>query len=205
MSRILQLETQGEITAAESEAGERTLSGKAAVYGIARDDFKKWGLDLIMMQGCFSASLSAPEIRCLYQHDRSKVLGSIRGGTLELSDRPDGLFFTVKLPSTVTADEAYSLVERGDVYGCSFGAEVEESESEGTRGEQMTERVTKAKLNEVSIVTYPAYAGTHVRIAAETERSIKEYVASVEGDLPPTDSNSPGAGIDRRLSLASMG
>jgi len=196
--RPFRLDFAAAITAEQAEGGPRTLSGRAAVYGIAREDFKEWGLELIMQAGCFSDSLSDPAVRCLYAHDNAKMLGSIRGGNLALEDRPDGLYFSVTLPDTATANEVYTLVRHGHVWGCSFGASVKESELEGEKGE-MTERVTKARLHEVSIVAFPAYEGTSVRIAAA-----KQFAAEAAASLPPVHNAEARAAVRglRKAALA---
>jgi HK97 family phage prohead protease len=112
--------------------------------------------------GAFSRSLrSRNDIKLLWNHDSSMVLGSTRSGTLKLIEDDRGLRVSAILPDTQAGRDAKVLIQRGDVTGFSFGFTVpsggEEWNAEGT------ERTLKAvRLLEVSTgVPFPAYPSTN--------------------------------------------
>lgn len=112
--------------------------------------------------GAFARSLrSRNDIKLLWNHDSSMVLGSTRSGTLKLIEDDRGLRVSALLPDTQAGRDAKVLIQRGDVTGFSFGFTVpsggEEWNAEGT------ERTLKSvRLLEVSTgVAFPAYPSTN--------------------------------------------
>jgi HK97 family phage prohead protease len=108
--------------------------------------------------GAFSRSLkSRNDVKMLWNHDTSQVLGSTRAKTLTLVEDERGLKVSGVLPNTSAGRDAAELLRRGDVDGMSFGFTVirDAWNSEGS------ERTLKAvRLHEVSITPYPAYGAT---------------------------------------------
>lgn len=112
-------------------------------------------------RGAFRNSLkkSRNDIKLLWNHDTSLVLGSTRAKTLTLIEDERGLKVSAQLPNTSAGRDAKELLARGDVDSMSFGFSVPSGgdvwNSEGT------ERTLKSvRLHEVSIVAFPAYSGT---------------------------------------------
>ena len=112
--------------------------------------------------GAFRRSLqSRNDIKLLWNHSSSTVLGSTRSGTLKLTEDDRGLRVSALLPDTQAGRDAKVLIQRGDVTGFSIGFTVpsggEEWNAEGT------ERTLKAiRLLEVSTgVAFPAYPSTN--------------------------------------------
>lgn len=185
-----------DITAAEAD-GERVLSGRATVYGVKRiDTGNNW--DIITAAGAFKETLDAgaPDVKFLYQHDRAQVLGSMSGGTMTLSDKADGLYFSVTLPDTQLGRDTYELVARRDIEQCSYGAWLIESDINFNRATgKVKETITKAELREISIVTWGAIPGTSVEKAAE-----QEILASLRaGEKQEADRAAAVAALDLRL------
>ena len=56
----------------------------------------------------------------------------------------------------------YERVKRGDVDQCSFGFDIIEEETELREDGSMHWTITRVKLYEVSVVTFPAYEATGV-------------------------------------------
>lgn len=113
--------------------------------------------------GAVTESIAADDIRLLTNHDPNLVLARRRGDasdTLRLTDTPTALVVEAELaPTSYGRDLAISLA-RGDVSGMSFAFEVL-GETWDERPDGMWLRtVTKARLFDVSIVTYPAYPQT---------------------------------------------
>jgi HK97 family phage prohead protease len=153
------------------------LSGYAAVFNSASEP-----LPFIerIAPGAFKRSLSSRnDIKLLWNHDSSSVLGSTRAGTLRLYEDEKGLRVEADLPSTTAGLDAKILIQRGDVTGFSFGFTVP---ANGDRwNADGTERtLTSVRLLEVSTgVAFPAYSGTN---GTATVRSLEEVAMAVEVD-----------------------
>ena len=112
--------------------------------------------------GAFKRSLkSRNDIKLLWNHDSSTVLGSTRAGTLTLTEDNQGLRVNAVLPDTQAGRDAKVLIQRGDVTGFSFGFTVPKGGD--TWNEDGTERTLNSiRLMEVSTgVAFPAYPTTN--------------------------------------------
>jgi HK97 family phage prohead protease len=140
-----------------AEGDGMTFSGYAAVF-----DSPSQPLPFIerIAPGAFTRSLKARnDIKLLWNHDSSIVLGSTRAKTLTLTEDERGLKVTAVLPNTSAGRDAAELLKRGDVNAMSFGFTVP------PKGDQWSadgnERTLRAvSLHEVSIVAWPAYTAT---------------------------------------------
>lgn len=140
-----------------AEGDGMTFSGYAAVF-----DSPSQPLPFIerIAPGAFTRSLKARnDIKLLWNHDSSIVLGSTRAKTLTLVEDERGLKVTAVLPNTSAGRDAAELLKRGDVNAMSFGFTVP------PKGDQWSadgnERTLRAvSLHEVSIVAWPAYTAT---------------------------------------------
>jgi HK97 family phage prohead protease len=130
--------------------------------------------------GAFKRSLRAKnDIKLLWNHDSSMVLGSTRAGTLRLFEDDMGLRVEAVLPDTTAGRDAKVLIQRGDVTGFSFGFTVPANgDSWNTDG---TERTLKSvRLLEVSTgVAFPAYPSTN---GTAMVRSLEDVVMAVGVD-----------------------
>lgn len=142
------------------EGDEMTLTGYAALFNSRSENLG--GFTEVIAPGAFSRSLkSRNDIKLLWNHDTSAVLGSTRSGTLKLEEDERGLRVTASLPNTTHGRDARELVKRGDVTGFSFGFTIpgrggDEWNAEGT------ERTLKSvRLHEVSLTPFPAYTATN--------------------------------------------
>ncbi len=158
---LSQIETrvwQNDFEVREEAEGMR-LTGYAARFG-------EWSEPLpfreIIKRGAFRRSLdSRNDIKLLWNHDSSKVLGSTRAKTLKLEEREEGLWVEALLPDTSYGRDAKVSIQRGDVTGFSFGFSVPAGgDSWNAEG---TERTLKSvRLIEVSTgVAFPAYPSTN--------------------------------------------
>lgn len=113
--------------------------------------------------GAFLESIEKDDIRALINHDPNLVLGRNKAGTLMLREDEIGLATVIFPPPTQYANDLQLLVSRGEVSGMSFGMEViEEKWDKGLNGEPDLRTILKAKLWDVSIVTFPFYGDTVV-------------------------------------------
>ena len=130
--------------------------------------------------GAFKRSLRAKnDIKLLWNHDSSSVLGSTRSGTLRLYEDEMGLRVEADLPDTQAGRDAKVLIQRGDVTGFSFGFTVPANgDSWNSEG---TERTLKSvRLLEVSTgVAFPAYPSTN---GTAQVRSLEDVVSAVGVD-----------------------
>lgn len=110
--------------------------------------------------GAFLRSLkSRNDIKLLWNHDTSEVLGSTRSGTMKLIEDDRGLKVMATLPNTSRGRDAAELLRRGDVDAMSFGFTVPKGGDEWNAAGN--ERVLREiMLHEVSLVAFPAYEGT---------------------------------------------
>ena len=137
------------------------LEGYFAVYG---DIYTVWeGATESIAPGAFSESISG-DVRALYNHDDSLILGRTSAGTLELKDDSHGLYGRIKINRNDTdAMNAYERIKRGDVTGCSFGFNIESEETEYRDDGTVHWTITKVNpLYEVSPCVFPAYGATTV-------------------------------------------
>ena len=130
--------------------------------------------------GAFLRSLKARnDIKLLWNHDTSDVLGSTRAGTLKLVEDGRGLKVTASLPNTTAGRDAAELLKRGDVDAMSFGFTVPRNGDEwNSDGTERTLR--EVMLHEVSIVAFPAYQET---AGTATVRGLAKIAARAQVDL----------------------
>lgn len=151
----------------EVRAGEKpTIGGYAAVF--ERKSVMLYGFREKIAPGAFRDSLQ-DDIRALWQHDTAQVLGRTRAGTLRLWEDERGLGFEVDPPDTQTGRDALTLIARGDVDQMSFGFNVPINGDAWTEDEDgiPLRTIKRAKLIEVSPVTFPAYPDTSASIMRE--------------------------------------
>lgn len=124
-------------------------------YNSRTDDMGGWFEKL--SPGCFKKSVKEHDVKCLYSHDTSKVLGRSRNNTLTLNDTPDGLEFSCILPNTTYANDVIELVRSGYCNGVSFGFAVVQ-DTWDTENNPPVRTVNEAMLYEISVsVAFPAY------------------------------------------------
>lgn len=174
-----QMETRMEGGTAEDATEPTELVGYGAVF--YQENNPATEFELIpgrvwerIMPGSFDEAIAEMDIRCLYNHNPSLLLGRSRAGTLQLTTDAKGLLYRCTLPETSTGKDVRISVQRGDLYGSSIGMVVTARtliEDE----ERLIRQIDKVEIYDVGPVTYPAY-GTHVslRSASPSEISTDE-------------------------------
>ncbi|HZQ23407.1 MAG TPA: HK97 family phage prohead protease [Terriglobales bacterium] len=190
------------------------LQGVAAAYMTPSSDLG--GFTEMVMPGAFTRSLrDGADVKCLVNHDASRVLGRVQNGTLALNDTPEGLRFTVKLDRNNTEHKnIYSAVRRGDVNECSFAFRAPKDgkgERWDTRDGKQLRYLKDVDLFDVSIVTYPAYGkGTSVSArSADYRLSTRDVDAFHRAEARRLEfeilRNAPGYWIDeKKLTVRAM-
>lgn len=139
----------------------KTLQGHAAIFDSEAD---LGGFVEVIRSGAFAKSLAGgANIRALYHHQGNALLGTTRGGTLQLSEDAKGLAFALALPDTSHGRDVAELVRRGDVAGCSFGFRVRDGGDRWEqRGAQLVRELLDVDLAEITLTSDPAYQDTTV-------------------------------------------
>lgn len=154
------------------EDGSRIVTGYAAVFNsptLLWDD-----LEETIAPGAFAAAIENSDVRCLFDHDWSKVLGRTKSGTLKLEEDARGLKFEVELPRTTTGDDLMESMARGDINQCSFGFwPTKETWDYTITPVQRT--VEEVELYEVSIVSLPAYEDTEASLSRSNQKMKQDF------------------------------
>lgn len=169
---------------AEKRGGKSVIVGYAAVFYRDGQDGTEYKLfpDLVerIMPGAFDAALREDDVRALFNHDRSQVLGRRRPGdatpTVRLSVDSTGLLYEIDPPDTQYARDLVASLERGDIDGSSFsfdtyvnwGAKRGDITWRETNGLTIRE-VRALELFDVGPVTFPAYAATSSGLRSDGE------------------------------------
>lgn len=144
------------------------ISGYALKFNTWSDDLGGF-IETIAPGALDSTNLS--DVRCLVDHDPSKILGRTTAGTLKLEVDDIGLKYTCTLPNTTLAKDIHENIRIGNVNQCSFGFMLSDDGDKWVTGEDGLYRRTLNKFSEltdVSVVTYPAYRDTDVAPALRT-------------------------------------
>lgn len=182
------------------------IVGYAAVFNSLSEDFGGWRE--IVRPGAFRKTINEKrDIRALWNHETSYVLGRTLNGSLALREDEQGLRAEIKPPDTQWARDLVTSVRRGDISQMSFGFRVvrdnwrEDGNDTGTLRELL-----EVELYEVSPVTFPAYGATDVQVRAfmeahgavlprEIRAKYEGFKASLADGPNADDQSSAGAGL----------
>lgn len=118
--------------------------------------------------GAFTESIAADDVRALWNHNDSFVLGRNRANTLRLFEDSQGLGVEIDPPDAQWARDLLGSMKRGDVTQMSFGFRVLTDSIRKIDG-LWVRRLEKVRLFDVSPVTFPAYTGTDVSVRSAAE------------------------------------
>ena len=148
-------------TREETETGDLILSG----YFIKFDEVTElWPgyFEVIKREGVEKAIQNA-DIRALFNHDDSLVLGRTGNGTVTLGVDEIGLFGDIIInKEDPQAIGTYARVQRGDVVGCSFGFIPIKIDTEERADGSYLDTILELEIFEVSPCTFPAYPQTEI-------------------------------------------
>lgn len=135
------------------------------------------------------------DVRALADHDSGKVLGRTRAGTLQLKKEKRGLSVIIEPdPEISYARDLMRSVARGDISGMSFGFRVLEDDWREDPETGMPIRdVLDMRVAEVSVVAFPAYAATDVKVSQRSLDALRDFTRGNRWTR---------AEVDRRLRLA---
>ena len=143
-----------------ADDGNLYIEGYFAVYG---SRYYMWDKSYETIEpGAFDGELER-DVRALADHDTRLVLGRNTAGTLNLKLDKKGLWGSILInPKDQDAVNLYERVKRGDVNQCSFGFDITEQTTDYNDDGSTIWHLTKVRLYEVSVVTFPAYEDTGV-------------------------------------------
>lgn len=148
----------------EGEA-QPVLTGHAAVFN--KLSLPMFGFQERVEPGAFTESLKRDDVRALWNHDTSIILGRRSAKTLDVWEDRHGLAMRIFLPDTQGGKDAAISIGRGDVREMSYGFSVAEDgdewavDGDGALIRTLTEIGT---TYEGSPVVFPAFPDTDVSI-----------------------------------------
>ena len=138
-------------------------------------------------QGAFDDALG-DDVRVLFNHDPSLLLGRTTSGTASIAVDETGLRYTVTPPDTATGREVLELLQRGDVSGSSFGFQV--------LADRWTEGTTSADLP----VRHLERGHTDRRVAGHDARVRRDYSRGARPGVRVEQTPGPAPRRDRTAS-----
>lgn len=158
----------------------RTAGNNLVIEGYAYKFYKRsqnlGGFVEQILPGAGADAAQNDDIRALFNHDSSLILGRSTAGTLRLSEDSEGLPYEVEadIRQSYVQDLAIAL-ERGDVNQSSFGFMPSETDWGFTEDEFPLRSVVKMSLFDVSPVTFPAYTSSTSGLG---KRAIEQFCES---------------------------
>lgn len=170
------------------EEDQPKISGYAAVFNVLSDDLG--GFREKVLPGAFEKSIREDDIRALWNHDPNYVLGRNTAGTLKLEEDEHGLKIEIDPPETQYARDLMASMKRGDVDQMSFGFYTI-SDNWHKEEDQVVRDLVKAKLFDVSPVTFPAYPQTvvHARDILNANQAAIDALSQKDGGRLEQDDN----------------
>ena len=188
----------------KTETGSPVLRGYAARFGSVYS--MGWFTEEVDKNAFKSADLS--DVRVLFNHDPSLLLGRTKSGTARVGVDKEGLWYEVDLPDTANGENVRAAVERGDLDQSSWGFMLRVDKD--TNGDKWEKRDGKEHriLTDVELVfdaspvTFPANPDTTV-----AKRSLEAYEAEKPADPETEEKNDPpsdtgAADIETEIAIA---
>lgn len=155
----------------------RKVSGYAIIWDSLSEILYVGGRkcrEIIKRSAVDESLLRRSDVKCYINHNKERLLArSNKGkGSLMLSLDNIGLKFEFEAPHTADGDYSVEMVKRGDITGCSFAFNSNgESWSKDSSGMDIRTVTRITQLDDVSIVTVPAYQSTTVSVRNQNRLS----------------------------------
>ena len=193
-----------------AEGESRRISGYFALYDRFSPVYGRFRERIA--PGFFDEAMQKSDVRALFNHDESRILGRNRAGTLRLRSDATGLYGEVDpVPKTATGDEVLENLRLGNLTGASFAftlpPEGGDAWAKASDGNWERTLLRAEELYDVSVVTVPWYSDTSVAArsaVAELERSFAKWQEA--HPEPPAEEPAPAAPdfTRERLLLSSL-
>lgn len=181
----------------------RTVAGYAAVFGqpsvMLYGQFREQ-----IERGAFAGSLK-DDIRALWNHNDSIVIGRTKAATLRLAEDAHGLRVEIDMPAE--RRDLFESIQRGDVDQMSFGFDALADSWDKDADGVILRTLRNVKLYEVSPVTFPAYPQTEIAMRGDALGDKPEIPAHLTQDAHGGDAERAQARLAemrRRLDLADI-
>lgn len=154
----------------DGEGEDRKIVGYAAVFyreGDQGSEYRLWD-DAVerIMPGAFDG-VGEDDVRALFNHDPSLLLGRSTAGTLSLTVDDLGLRYEIQPGDTTASRDVQAHLERGDLTGSSFGFRITNEEWQKRDDGPDVRLVRGVELFDVGPVTFPAYESSSAGIRSE--------------------------------------
>lgn len=172
------------------KGNNRTIKGYASVFNTLSENLGGF-VERIAPRAFERCLQNNPDVRCLVDHESSKILGRTTANTLRLREDNVGLAIECDLPDNTLGNDTLESIRRGDLREMSFGFScVDEDWSAMADGTKLR-TVSDVDLFDVSVVTFPAYQSSSVGVARSL-RSLwpegqPDYFAKRIGVVEPVD------------------
>lgn len=150
------------------------IAGHAAVFDRLSKDLG--GFVERVAHGAFKRSInSGADVRALFNHDPSLILGRSVSGTLKIGEDNIGLAYEINLGNQSYARDLYESIQRGDITQSSFGFFNSHDAWSRTDAGYPLRTLIENEINDgdVSPVTYPAYPDADSGVRAVRARADK--------------------------------
>lgn len=176
------------------------IRGYAALYDVETDlgEFRE-----VIRPGAFKAAIERDDVRALFNHDASYVLGRSTARTLFLDEDNKGLPVTIVPPDTTWARDLITSMQRGDVNQMSFAFSVDAQTWNNESRDKPLRELRDVTLYDVSVVTYPAYPETSAQARAEA-RALQQDTSTDGADQAGSESDNKRAGGKQALNAAKL-
>lgn len=170
----------------DAASGGEVVSGYASVFNRETEFWP--GYREVIRPGAFTRTLKRDnDVKALWDHSTTYILGARRAGSLELREDKTGLAFDIDPRraggdwSPTIRDLVLGPLGKGEVDGASFafratGAEEKHVPEHGDEPGYVLREITEVELQEVSIVPFPQYSEATVAlrdIRSELERRLE--------------------------------
>lgn len=147
-----------------------TITGFGVRYNTYSADLG--GFVEVALTNSGAKTIQEQDVRALFNHDPSLLLGRKMAGTLQMVNETEGVRYFIRAPNTQIGRDVVELVNRRDLFGSSFGFNLPSPKaatwtrtSRGYPVRQLHEYV----MRDIGPVTFPAYGRTEpaLRMLAE--------------------------------------
>jgi hypothetical protein len=154
------------------------ITGYGSVFN---KPYKVWGVAESIAPGAFAKTLTEnPDIRGMFNHDPSYLLGRTKSGTMDVTEDDKGLRYEIrasaKNPQSVAVAD---MIRRKDVDGSSMAFYVIKDEWERDKdGRPMKRTIKEIELIETGPVTMPASPATSAKVKRAAASEYRQDITS---------------------------
>lgn len=177
------------------------IDGRAIVFNSLSEDLGGWRE--IIEPGAIELE---DDLRALFDHDTSMVLGRTKSGTLQARDDGAGVSMMAYPPDTQWARDLRVSMDRGDIDQMSFRMLVLEDDWRyDADHETVLRTVKRASVSELSVVSMPAYTATSAEARSKADAVRQIAVNAETGGAPDPATDEGGAPSARTEYVAGIG